>query len=128
MSCQANRRWCPLRSSASDFSLRAVTLAMWSSTDFADVLVFARQGLFLAFAIVPQSAWVSLSPSGSSSRFLGRFLRGVGTAFASAMPLEVTSLEVSEFTELIEGNIVDGPDTFTNGFVKLKYLPMSAGM
>ena len=33
ISCRANRGQCPLHSSASNFSLRAVTLAVWSSTD-----------------------------------------------------------------------------------------------
>ena len=101
---------------------------MWSSTDFADVPVFARQGLFLAFAIVPQSAWVGLSPSGSSSGFLGCFLLGFGTDFAGAMPMEVASLEVSEFVEFVEGDVIDGPNTFTNGLVELKYFPMGGGM
>ena len=53
MSHRANLGWCPLRSSASDLSLRAVTHAMRSPTDFADVPIFARRGLFLALAIVP---------------------------------------------------------------------------
>ena len=44
------------------------------------------------------------------------------------MPVEVTGLEVSEFAELIEGDVVDGPNAFTNGFVKFEYFPMSAGM
>ena len=44
------------------------------------------------------------------------------------MPVEVTGLKVSEFAEFIEGDVVDGPDTFTNGFVKFEYFPMSAGM
>ena len=101
---------------------------MWSSTDFTDVLVFARRGLFLAFAIVPQSAWVGVSPSGSSSGFLGRFLLGFGTTFAGAMPMEVVSLEVSEFAEFVEGDVIDGPNMFMNGLVKLEHFPMGGGM
>ena len=41
------------------------------------------------------------------------------------MPMEVMGLEVSEFAEFIEGDVVDGPDAFTNGFVKFEYFPMS---
>ena len=44
------------------------------------------------------------------------------------MPVEVTSLEVSEFAELIEGDIVDRPSIFTDGFVEFEYFPMSTGV
>ena len=73
-------------------------------------------------------AWVSLSPSSSSSGFLSRFLLGFSTAFASAVPVEVTSLEVLEFAELVKGDIIDGPNPFLDGFVELEYFPMSAGV
>ena len=70
----------------------------------------------------------SLSPSGSSSGFLSRFLLGFNTAFTSAMPMEVTSLEVSEFAELVKGDVINGPNMFMDGFVELEYFPMSAGV
>ena len=101
---------------------------MWSSAVFTDVSVFTRRCLFLAFSVIPQAAWVSLSPTGSSSGLLGHFLLGCGTAFASAVPVEVTSLEISEFAEFIEGDIIDRSNLFSDGLIKFEYLPMGAGV
>ena len=101
---------------------------MWSSAVFTDVSVLTRQCLFLAFSVIPQAAQISLSPTGSSSRLLGHFLLGFGTAFASAVPVEVMSLEISEFVEFIKGDIIDGSDLFSDGLIELEYLPMGVGM
>ena len=57
-------------------------------------------------------AWAGLSPTSSSSGFLGHFLLGFSTTFASAMPMEVVSLEVLEFAEFVKGDIVDRHNLF----------------
>ena len=69
-----------------------------------------------------------MSPTGSSSRFISHFLLGFGTAFANAVPMEVMSLEVSEFAEFIKGDIIDRPNLFLDGFIEFKYLGMGTGV
>lgn len=44
------------------------------------------------------------------------------------MPMEVTSLEVSEFAEFIKGDIIDRPNLFLDGFIEFKYLGMGTGV
>ena len=110
-----NQGWWALRSSAWDFSSRAVGLAVLSSAVLTDVSVLTRRCLFLAFSVIPQVARIGLSPTGSSSGLLGRFLLGFGTAFTSAVPMEVTGLEISEFAEFIKGDVIDRSDSFSDG-------------
>jgi hypothetical protein len=95
---------------------------MWSSADLADVSVLARGRFLFASSIVPQATWVSLSPINPSSGLLGRFLFELRTAFAGPVPVEITSLEVSEFAELVERDVVDRTNSFPNGFIKFKDL------
>ena len=69
-----------------------------------------------------------MPPIVSSSGLLGRFLLGFGTAVASAVPVEVTSLKISEFAEFVEGDVVDRSDSFPDGLIKFENFPMGAGV
>ena len=69
-----------------------------------------------------------MPPTGSSSGLLGRFLLGFGTAFASAVPVEVTSLKILEFAEFVEGDVSDRSNSFPDGLIEFENLPMGAGV
>jgi hypothetical protein len=82
------------------------------------------------FPLIPQVARISLSPAGagSSAVLRARFLLGGRTAFASPVALEMASFQVTELGEFIEGDVIDGSDLLSYGFIEVKNLPMGAGL
>ena len=76
--------------------------------------------------LIPKAAWISLSPGGVGTISLLRFLLGRGTAFASAMSMEMSSFEVAKFGEFIKGYVVDRSNMPPDGPVKIEDLRMGA--
>jgi hypothetical protein len=62
----------------------------------------------------------------NSERRVDRFLFGGSTAFASAMSMEIVGFKISEFAELVERDIVDRANTFADGLIQVKDLPVGA--
>jgi hypothetical protein len=72
--------------------------------------------------LIPKAAWISLSPGEVGTISLLRFLLWWGTAFASAMSMEMSSFKVAKFGEFIKGYVVDRSDMPPDGPVKVEDL------
>ena len=78
--------------------------------------------------VIPQTTQLSFPPTGIQTVLLLSLLFRQGTAFTSAMSLEMTGFKVVKFVEFVKGHIIDGPNIFPNTFVEVEHLRMNARM
>jgi hypothetical protein len=93
---------------------------MTATANLTNMPVLACRFQMTTLVVVPQTAWVSFSPTQIRTVFLLRFLLGRNAAFTSAMPLEMVGFEVMEFADFVEGYIIDRSNMLPDSFIKVK--------